>query len=308
MSTGDSPAPNLDTVSLADQLSNSSNTYDLYNVNDELNAMLQIDAGLDTAFDVEIGSFLEYEEVTISPTPLEQSFNVSSSMIKFRNKIDQHIAMIDAYYSESSRVLQNCLQNRKDGGTDQDAENPAALLLTCSKELTDIIQSLTPAAQLHTQTQDVLSTEIVLMALSSYLALMRLFDFLFRRIYEHISKVSPEACKSVKVKSVLRIGGISSLQDMSLKAYAISILDAIQAQVQMLERCMGIPTEYRIWGATPASPTVTAPGIFSFAHRQRLFRAAMVQEDLKPQENGKSYLESIRASMKDSIAFLDGIN
>jgi hypothetical protein len=71
----------------------------------------------------------------------------------------------------------------KEEGASRDVENPAALLLTRSKELTDIIQSLTPTAGLHTRTEDVFSTEIVLLALSSYLALMKLFKSLVHRIY-----------------------------------------------------------------------------------------------------------------------------
>ena len=134
---------------------------------------------------------------------------------------------------------------------------------------------------------------------------MRLFDYLFHRIYKYICHVRPEVYESMKVKSVLRIGGISSLQDMPLKVYAMGILDTIQGQVQTLERCMGIPAEYCLSGETAASPTAAAPGIFSRADRARLFWTAMAQEDVKSQRGSKSYVESIRASIKELMAFLD---
>ena len=196
-------------------------------------------------------------------TPLPQYFSVTSSLVVFREGIDQHIETVDAYYSNPSEVLQRC----KDGGADPpDIDNPASLLLSCTKEFTNIIQSLTPAASLHMHTEDALSTEILLLALSSYLALMRLFDSLFHRIYRYLCQVSPESYKCIKVQSVLRIGGVSSLHDMSLKAYAIGIIDAIQDQVLTLELCMGIPAEYCLSREAAASPTATAPGMFSRAH------------------------------------------
>lgn len=131
---------------------------------------------------------------------------------------------------------------------------------------------------------------------------MRLFDSLFHTIYEFICDLPPASFKSVKVKSVLRIGGISTLQDMPLKTYATGILDAIQGQVRTLERCIGIPTEHCLSGEAAASAT---PGIFSRADRTRLFWAVMEQEDIKSRRGGKSYVESIRASIKDSMRFLD---
>lgn len=254
-----------------------------------------------TALDMEIDPLLDHGEGVLPLTPLPQCFSVARSLVGFREEIDQRIASVDEYYSDPSKVLQRC----KDEGAGRDVENPAASLLTCSKEFIDIIQGLTPAAQLHTQTEDALSTEIVLLALSSYLALVRLFDSLFHRIYKYLCQVPPESYESIKVKSVLRIGGVSSLQDMSLKVYAIGILDAIQGQVQILERCMGIPAEYCLSGEATASPTAAAPGIFSRADRARLFWAVMAQEDVKSRRGSKSYVESIRASIKESMAFLD---
>ncbi|KAK4985104.1 hypothetical protein LTR50_006164 [Elasticomyces elasticus] len=295
------PATGEDSFSLADQLSSPSQLQGLLSADDELDVMPHMDGDSNTALDMDMDPLLDHREGVLPPIALPQCFSAASSLVCFREEIDQRIATVDAYYSDPSKVLQRCRYE----GADRDVENPAALLLTCSKEFIDIIQSLTPAAQSHTQTEDAPSTEIVLLALSSYLALMRLFDSLFHRIYKYLCQVPPESYKSIKVKSVLRIGGVSSLQDMPLKAYAIGILDAIQCQVQTLERCMGIPVEYCLSGEAAAPPTAAAPGIFSSADRARLFWTVMAQEDVKPRRGSKSYVESIRASIKESMAFLD---
>ncbi|KAK2794962.1 hypothetical protein FQN52_006841 [Onygenales sp. PD_12] len=290
-----SRAPGGDITSITDQLSNPSPSQfqGLLSADDELNAILHLGVDSSTAFDMDIDPLLGHEDGILPLTPLPQCLSAASSLVGFREEVDQRIPTIDAYYSDSAKVVQRC----KDDGAGRDVENPVAVLLTYSKEFINIIHSLTP--------EDALSTEIVLLALSSYLALMRLFDSLFHRIYNYLCKVPPESYESIKVKSVLRIGGISSLQDMPLKAYAIGILDAIQGQVQIIERRMGVPAEYCLSGKAATSPTATAaPGIFSRADRARLFWAAVAQEDVKSQRGSKSYVESIRASIKESMAFL----
>ena len=287
-----------DVLALADQLSSPAQLQGLLGAgDDELNAMLHMNGDSSTAPNIDLD--LLHGEYVLPSTPLPQCFSAARSLVKFREEIDLRITTVDTYYSNPSQVVQRC----KDGG--HDVENPAALLLTCSKEFTDIIQSLTPVAPWHPQTEDTPSTEIALLALSSYLSLMRLFDSLFDRIYKHLCQVPLESHESLKVKSVLRIGGVSSLQDMSLKAYAVSILDAIQGQVQTLELCMGIPAEYCLSGEAPASSAAAVPGIFSRADRARLFWAVMAQEDIKSRRGSKSYVESIRANIKESMVFLD---
>ena len=290
-----SPAPGEDILTLSDQLSNPSPSQfqGLHSADDQLHMMLHLGVDSSTAFDMNIDPLFGHADGLLAPTPLPRCLDTVSSLVGFREKIDQRIAMIDAFYSDSATVVQRC----KDEGAGRDVENPVAILLTCSKEFIDIIQSLAP--------EDALSTEIVLLVLSSYLALMRLLDSLFHRIYIYLCKVPPESYESIKVKSVLRIGGISSLQDMPLKAYAMGILDAIQSQVQIIERRMGVPAEYCLSGDVAASPTPAAtPGIFSRADRAQLFWVAMAQEDVKSQRGTKSYVESIRASIKESMTFL----
>ncbi|KAL1870278.1 hypothetical protein VTK73DRAFT_2727 [Phialemonium thermophilum] len=271
-------------------------------------------AALDVHTDLLLGPWQGFLLPT-DPPLLPQWLGAAHSLVGFRQEVDQRIATVDTYYADRARVLQRC----RDDDVDQDVENPAALLLTCSRELVEIIQGLTPADRWHAQADDALSTEILLLALSSYLALMRLFDTLFHRIHQYLCHVPPDSYEALRVKAVLRVGGVSALQDMPLKAYAIGILDAIQCQVQTLERCMGIPSEYRISGggggdrdadgdatASCASPNSAAhPGLFSRADRAQLFWTVMAQEDIRSQRGYRSYAESIRASIKESMAFLD---
>lgn len=295
-------APDEHAISFAGYL----NSQGLITADDDIDAMLHI--GEDPAIDP--GMNPDPVSCTLGavlpPTPsVSQRFSAASSLVGFREETDHRIAQIETFYSEPSKVLPRC----EDGGTGQNVENPAESLLTCGNNLIDIIQTLTPAAQSPPQIESALSTEVVLLALSSYLAFMRLLDTLFHRIRRHICLAPRESWRSVKVKSVLRIGGFSTLQDMPLKAYGIGVLDAIKCQVQTVERLMGIPAGYRLWGetnASPALPSADPAGILSRADRARLFLAAVDQEDVRSQHGSKSYVESIRTNIKESFALLDG--
>ncbi|KAF1734682.1 hypothetical protein CRV24_006224 [Beauveria bassiana] len=262
-----------------------------------------VDETASPALDIDVDPLLDSEEGFLPLARPEQSSTSSapSSLMGFREDMDRRIAMVDIYYSEPSEVMQRC----KDDDLDRDVENPAAALLTCCKTFVDNIQSLLPPDYLYTNTEDGLDTETLLLIMSCYLAMMRLFDSVFHRIYKYLCQVSPQAYLPSKVKSVLRIGGLSSLQDMPLKTYAVGVLDAIKCQVQTLERLMGIPTEYCLADETAPSSTAAASGIFSRVDRARLFRIIMTQEDVRTRRGTKSYVESIRASMKESLAFLD---
>jgi hypothetical protein len=302
------PAPVEETPSLAEQLSCPSNLHGLLSADDELNAILHmggaggVDPGTVAALEMDLDTLLDQGKDILPLPPPPTYFGVAGSLVSFREEIDQMIALVDAFYSEPGKVLQSC---KEESG--RDVENPAGLLLMCTKKFIDIIQSLSPSeVQFQTQSEDEVSTEIVLLALSSYLALMRLFDALFHRIHKYLYQVPRETYQSLKVKSVLRIGGFTTLQDMPLKGYAIGILDAIQTQVQTLERCMGIPAEYCLSGEASPAPNATGPGLLHRADRTQLFWTVVAQEDVKSRRGTKSYVESIRASIKESLVFLEG--
>ncbi|KAK0652724.1 hypothetical protein B0T16DRAFT_322059 [Cercophora newfieldiana] len=235
-----------------------------------------------------------WEDILPPPNPpplVSTRSGAASALVRFREEVDQRIAAVDAYYSDPFKVIQGCKEEMAEGAPAPEAENPAALLLTTTNEFIDIIRGLTGLT---------INTELVLLVLSSYLSLMRLYDNMFHCIYHCICQMPSDALKSVRVKSVLRVGGISTLQDMSLKTYATGILDAVQAQVRTLEQCMGVPTEYCL-----SSEAKATSGMFFQADRAQLFHTVMAQEDVKPRRGSKSYVESIRVSIQDSVGFLE---
>ncbi|AEO63915.1 uncharacterized protein THITE_2109529 [Thermothielavioides terrestris NRRL 8126] len=316
-------APGQDILALVEHLSSPSQLQGLPGTDDELNALLHMGQDSNTVLDLNIDPLFGSRGDIFPPSPPPpHCLSAASSLMRFREDMDRRITAMDARFSDPLKVLQDC-KAEEEGSAE--VENPAALLLSCSKELIDILQNLTAAAppavskdsyphnQLapphsapgkHMQTaEDALSTEVVLLALSSYLAFMRLYDALFYSLFQCLCQLPPDMFKSVKVKSVLRIGGVSSLQDMPLKSYATAILDAVQDQVRTLERCMGIPPEYCLSGEAAVSHTAAAPppGIFSRPDRARLFYAVMAQEDVKSRRGTKTYVESIRASIQESL-------
>ncbi|KAL1898146.1 hypothetical protein Sste5346_003548 [Sporothrix stenoceras] len=151
-------------------------------------------------------------------------------------------------------------------------EHPPAALLTCSKKFIDILQTLTPADTLGAGTAKHADTETLLQVLSGYLALMRLFDVLFHGVYQTISKMAllpPVPYEALRVRSVLRIGGVSALQDMPLKAYAVGILEAIYGQMRTIEKYLGSSTQYPGSGFTTnaVSETVPTESPYHYANR-----------------------------------------
>jgi hypothetical protein len=106
---------------------------------------------------------------------------------------------------------------------------------------------------------------------------------------------------TIRVKSVLHIGGVSTLQDMSLKAYAMTLLATIRREVQTLEIRLGVPAEYCFSCEAATTPTATQPGTFGRPGRTQLFWAVMAQDDIKLQRGTKSYAE---VSIEESMAFL----
>lgn len=290
-------------IPLSDHISsNKDQLQGLVPADNERDALFQLTGDSNTVLDMYINPFLSSQDNIITPKSPPNYLTLEESLMGFREEMEQRIAAIDTYYSQDhSKLIQRC----KDDDAGSQVENAAASLLTCSREFIAIIKPLTSASHTSTQTKHQLSTEVALLVLSSYLALMRLFDSLFHRMYKYLCKVPLESYKSLKVKSVLRIGGVSALQDMPLKTYAMGILDAIQSQMHTLERCMGVPAEYCLSDKAALFATSEHLGIFSRPDRMRLFWAVMAQEDLKSHRGSKSYVESIRASIEDSMDFLN---
>jgi hypothetical protein len=133
---------------------------------------------------------------------------------------------------------------------------------------------------------------------------MRLCDSLFHGVCHAFSQMEPESFKSVKVKAVFRIAGITSLQDITAKSYAMGIIDVIQGQIQHVERCLGLPAAHCLSGEEDVSSShVPTLDMFASHDRGRLLRAVMEQEDVKAHRGNKSCVQSIRENLKETVAF-----
>ncbi|GAW16652.1 hypothetical protein ANO14919_060880 [Xylariales sp. No.14919] len=272
--------------------------------------------GQNSAEMFDFDSFLAQSTCPLGPSPVP-CLSEASSLTRFQEKMEQRVSTMGAFFSDPRNVVEGC---KEDDSMVMATENPIAVVLTCTQEFIDIIQGLTGArpaasgplahnhlvapngAQRIIQAES-LSTETALLVLSSYLMLMRLYDSLFHGVSRCFCQQPPEAIKSMKVKAVFRIGGISSLQDMPVKAYAMGIVDVIQCQIRTLERSLGLPAAYCLSDEANASQPTS--GIFSQEDRAQLFQAVMAQEDVKSSRGGKSYVESIRENIKNSVAFFD---
>ncbi|KAI3396956.1 hypothetical protein diail_11356 [Diaporthe ilicicola] len=259
-------------------------------------------------------TFLKPSGSLLGPDPARKSSAVSSLML-FGEKMERRVSAMGVFLSDPRNIIEDCPEMEP---MSMSTENPVAVVLMCTKEFIEIIQDLTrapqspvsnssdhdylvlPTAASSTDEVKQLSTETTLLVLSSYLALMRLYDSLFRDVYRTLSQMPSETIKSIKLKSVFRIGGISSLQDMSAKAYAHGIVDVIQSHIQTMERCMGLPAAYCLSGE--ANPSQLTKGIFATEDRARLLHTVMAQDDVSSQGGDKSYVESIRENMKNSLA------
>ena len=286
-----------ETTAQRDDLLGWANTPEIADTDQRAGAMLDVD-------------FLDFPECEANPAPAQRSGAVSS-LARFGEKMERRVSAIDSFLADPRNIMEDCPEDSSGLGT----ENPVAVLLTLTKEFTKIIENLTASANprawsslsdqlLSPSTPSFdpcpsLSTEKVLLVLSSYIKLMRLYDDLFHNVYQSLSQVSAEKIKSIKVKAVFRIGSISSLQDMSGKAYARGIVDVIHSHIRTLERCLGLPMVYCLSGEEVA---VSPDAIFADAGRAQLLHTAMTQEDIKSRGGSKSYVAAIRENIKNTVA------
>ncbi|KAJ5618954.1 hypothetical protein N7510_002938 [Penicillium lagena] len=263
-------------------------------------------AGQDSnMFDVD---FLDSFERQPSPRPFQRP-SATNSLMRFGEKMERHISAMGAFLSDPRNIMENCPEDSMDMTT----ENPVTIAIMCTEEFVDIIQNLkattrsapssssnkllSPTASSVIQSES-LSTETTLLILSRYLQLMRLYDSLFHDVQRCLCQISSETIKSIKVKGVFRIAGFSSLQDMPGKAYAKGVVEVIKSHIQTLERCMGLPAVYCLSSDGAASPK----GIFADVDRAQLLHAVMAQEDVRSQRGNKSYVESIRENINNTVA------
>ncbi|KAL6866451.1 hypothetical protein ACO1O0_002562 [Amphichorda felina] len=259
--------------------------------------------------------FLSSPRCEPNPAPPAQRPSAASSLVLFGEKMERRVSVIDPFLANPRNIIDDCQED----SLGLDTENPVAVLLALTTEFISIIGDLTASANTSAppflpdqllspspppvDSYTSLSTEKILLVLSNYIQLMRLYDGLFHDVYRSLSQVPPEKIQSIKVKAVLRIGGISSLQDMTGKAYAQGIVEVIQSHIYTLERCMGLPMVYCL---SSKEEDVPPQGIFADAGRALLLHTAMAQEDVISRRGNKgpqkSFVESIRENIKNTVA------
>ncbi|KAI1840417.1 hypothetical protein JX266_013384 [Neoarthrinium moseri] len=304
------PAP--DNFSTLDQSITSSRHQDTGNAAGDLDVARP---GLGDIYDE--GSFL-ISPGCMSRQGVLQHRHAAKSLRRYAETMERRVAAVGAVLSDPLNIVKDCAEK---GCADMATENPLSIVLNCTKEFVDIIQNLTkaprsPASEISAPDRLILAnaassaaqnesidTETTLLILSSYIALMRLYDSLFHDVYHRMCQIPANTIKEIKVKSVLRIGGISSLQDMPGKAYAIGVVEVIRSHIRTLEHSMGLPAAYCLSGETnPAHPT---KGVFTDEKRASLFHTVMAQEDVRSRGGSMSYVESIRENIKNSLSLFD---
>ena len=251
-----------------------------------------------------------------NPAP-SQDVSVGTRLMQIKDKMEQGIETMGTFFSDPRRMMEDC---KEDAAISMEPANPVAMFFECINEFLSTIQNLSvgatkasnhdhhlvvtaDAASWGTQPSS-LSSETTLLLLSCYLSMMRLCDCLFHGVCHAFSQMEPESFKSLKVKAVLRIGGITSLQDITAKSYAMGIIDVVRGQIQHVERCLGLPAAYLLSGEEDVSSSqVPTLGMFASHDRARLLQAVMEQEDVKAHRGNKSYVQSIRENLKETLAF-----
>ncbi|KAK8079434.1 hypothetical protein PG997_007252 [Apiospora hydei] len=237
--------------------------------------------------------------------------SAASSLRDFGEKLERRALATRAFLSDPRSIVEKCPEDGSFEG--MPAENPIAVLLMCTNEFIAIIQSLTAGNSSHALPPDhsqlllpspepssSISTETTLLILSNYLTLMRLYNSTFHYAHQSLSQMPAEAIQSLKVKSVFRIGGVSSMQDLPAKLYAKGIFETIQSHIRSLEDCLGLPPAYCLWGEAATSPQqqFTRGTLFAGEGRARLLQSVMAQDDLQLKGESKSFVHLIGENMK----------
>ena len=237
--------------------------------------------------------------------------SATKMLIQFQERMEQQNLAIAELFSNPRNVFQDC---KADASSNMEDTNPIASIVSSTQEFIGISQTLTAQRgsassnlvscnkQISLNAGDSLSSETVLLIIASYLSLMKLYESLFHGVYHSFCHVPPEAIKAIKVKGVLRIGGISSLQDVSVHSYATGIIDVLKSQIQALECCIGLPEAYCLSDEARSTKS-GSDALFARPGRQKLLSIVMEQEDVKWYRNDKSCVQSIRQNMERSLAF-----
>lgn len=142
-----------------------------------------------------------------------------------------------------------------------------------------------------------LSTPVVLMLLSSYLQLLELYDAIFSRVHDTLSRLE-DICAFFQEIPEFPVAGLPSMKG---HLYAKIIIQIIEHHFDRLERLLGLPVEFGLSEQTPHSK-----GLFSTTDLSHLLYVAMTQMTGSPGTSGSLTLKSFRDNLKGLQAMLPG--
>jgi hypothetical protein len=231
--------------------------------------------------------------------------NFTMSLLRFAENISHWLTVMEDLEWEGPVLVQECVDT-----VNTPAENPAAQVLASTKELCNIVQSLTSCRNetnnprsrpLPASQTEPVSTQLALLILSGHLQLMQLYDVIFSRVHASLSKMLPEDVRNVRVKAVLKIAGDPLLQDVSGPSYAKLIVDMMKSQIQRLEELMGLPARYCLLGANDSTG-----GLFANTDLEDLVHTVMTRKDVKsPNTVGASHAETLQHHMEGILRMLE---
>ena len=142
-----------------------------------------------------------------------------------------------------------------------------------------------------------LSTPVVLMLLSSYLLLLELYNALFSRAHDTLSKLE-DSCAYFQEIPEIRVAGLSSMKG---HLYAKIIIQIIKHHFDRLECLLGLPVEFGLSEQTPRSS-----GLLGTVALSHLLHVTMTQMTGSPGTSGRLTLQSFRDNLNALQAMLPG--
>ncbi|KAI1374324.1 hypothetical protein F4677DRAFT_176479 [Hypoxylon crocopeplum] len=232
------------------------------------------------------------------------------SLSRLCERVTINRSKMDAFHWDSPVLSRECAES-----AGMPESNPAAQALLCTEEFVRILQSMprnspsseliptvscTQLEDLHAQPQSP-SVPTILLILTCYLQLLQLYDSLFSQVRRVLEDISYDALTSMKVKSVVRIGGFPLMQDMQGSLYAQTVVHMIQSHIQMMEHQMGLTPNFCV-----SDQRAPSNGIFSGLDLAPLLGRVMQQPEISSPSSGISHVESLRDNIKHVLTILRG--
>jgi hypothetical protein len=199
---------------------------------------------------------------------------------------------------------------------DQPDANPIAQALLCSEELIRIIKSLLsppPSDELSTPAvSHIQSVEFgdrrespgmptILLLLSIYSQLRRLYDLLFSHIYRTLCIISKEIIQSTRLKLVTSFGGLPPIHDMQADTYTRIVILVMRDHLQNMDHHMGRLARYCL-----SKPRTPSDRLFGNNDLIPMFQRLIEQAEGHNHKAGIYHTDSLHWNIKKVLEKLGG--